>query len=101
MGEKARLRAQLPTQDAPEIEPAGPHDGSELDDETFRQIVEALPVGGVFGIVMPQGILHSTQGKDLRRKLLDEYEISEITLFADKVFNYFYFVTETQYREDA
>ena len=57
-------------------------------DETFRQIVDALPVGGVFGIVMPQGILHSTQGKALRRKLLDEYEISEITLFADKVFNY-------------
>lgn len=57
-------------------------------DETFRHIVEGLPVNGVFGIVMPQGILHSTQGKALRRKLLDEYEISEITLFADKIFNY-------------
>lgn len=57
-------------------------------DETFRQIVEALPLNGVFGIVMPQGILHSTQGKKLRRKLLDEYDISEITLFADKIFNY-------------
>lgn len=57
-------------------------------DETFRQIVEALPLHGIFGIVMPQGILHSTQGKALRRKLLDEYEISEITLFADKIFNY-------------
>ncbi|MEZ5386745.1 MAG: N-6 DNA methylase [Prosthecobacter sp.] len=57
-------------------------------DETFRQIVDALPVNGVFGIVMPQGILHSTQGKALRRKLLDEYDISEITLFADKIFNY-------------
>ncbi len=57
-------------------------------DETFRQIVEALPLHGVFGIVMPQGILHSTQGKALRRQLLDEYEILEITLFADKIFNY-------------
>ena len=57
-------------------------------DATFLQIVEALPLHGVFGIVMPQGILHSTQGKALRRKLLDEYEISEITLFADKIFNY-------------
>jgi len=57
-------------------------------DETFRQIVEALPQHGVFGIVMPQTILHSTQGKMLRRKLLDEYDVSEITLFADKVFNY-------------
>lgn len=57
-------------------------------DETFRQIVEALPLGGVFGIVMPKTILHSTQGMSLRRKLLDEYEIDEITIFADKVFNY-------------
>ena len=57
-------------------------------DETFRQIVDALPLGGVFGIVMPQGILHSTQAKALRRKLLDEYEIKEITLFADKIFNH-------------
>lgn len=57
-------------------------------DETFRQIIESLPVGGVFGIVMPQTILHSTQGKELRRKLLDEYDISAITLFADKVFKY-------------
>jgi N-6 DNA Methylase len=57
-------------------------------DEVFWHIVESLPVNGVFGIVMPQGILHSTQGKALRRKLLDEYDISEITLFADKIFNY-------------
>src|SRR5690606_8675949 len=57
-------------------------------DETFRQIIEALPPHGIFGIVMPQTILHSTQGKEIRRKLLEEYEISEITLFADKVFNY-------------
>ena len=57
-------------------------------DETFRQIVEALPHNGVFGVVMPQTILHSTQGSDLRRRLLAEYEISEITLFADKVFNH-------------
>lgn len=57
-------------------------------DETFRQIVKSLPVGGVFGIVMPQTILHSTQGKDLRRKLIEDYDIAEITLFADKVFNY-------------
>lgn len=57
-------------------------------DETFRQIVDGLPIGGVFGVVMPQGILHSKQGAPIRRRLLDDYEISEITLFADKVFNY-------------
>jgi hypothetical protein len=57
-------------------------------DETFRQIVESLPLQGVFGVILPQTILHSTQGKELRRKLLSEYEISEITLFADKIFNH-------------
>jgi len=55
-------------------------------DETFRQIVDGLPVGGVFGIVMPQTVLRSRQAKELRQRLFDEYEISDITLFADKVF---------------
>lgn len=57
-------------------------------DETFRQIIHSLPIGGVFGIVMPQTVLKSTQARELRRQLLSDYEISEITLFADKVFNY-------------
>jgi len=57
-------------------------------DETFRQIVESLPMNGVFGVVLPLGILHSTQASEIRRKLRDDFEISEITLFADKVFKY-------------
>ncbi len=56
--------------------------------ETFRRVVEHLPSGGVFGFVLPQTFLHAKQAADVRRTLLRDYEISEISLFADKVFRY-------------
>lgn len=57
-------------------------------DETIRHIVEGLPLGGVFGVVVPQTFLRSPQTQRLHRLLLDEYDLANITLFADKVFNY-------------
>lgn len=57
-------------------------------DETFRHIVEGLPMGGVFGVVVPQTFLRSAQAQRLHRLLLDEYDLADVTLFADKVFNY-------------
>ncbi len=56
--------------------------------ETFRRVVEHLPPGGVFGFVLPQTFLHAKQAADVRRILLRDYEIAEISLFADKVFRY-------------
>lgn len=56
--------------------------------ETFRRVVENLRPGGVFGFVLPQTLLHSLQARPLREALLRDYEISEISLFADKVFRY-------------
>lgn len=56
--------------------------------ETFRRVVEHLRPGGVFGFVLPQTLLHSRQASALRQLLLRDYEISEISLFADKVFRY-------------
>ncbi len=56
--------------------------------ETFRRVVENLRPGGVFGFVLPQTLLHSQQARGLRETLLRDYEISEISLFADKVFRY-------------
>ncbi|MEK7706755.1 MAG: N-6 DNA methylase, partial [Verrucomicrobiota bacterium] len=56
--------------------------------ETFRRVVAHLPTGGVFGFVLPQTFLHAKQAADIRRILLRDYEISEISLFADKVFRY-------------
>lgn len=56
--------------------------------ETFRRVVENLRPGGMFGFVLPQTLLHSRQAQPLRNILLHDYEISEISLFADKVFRY-------------
>lgn len=56
--------------------------------ETFRRVVANLPAGGVFGFVLPQTFLHAKQADDVRQTLLKDYEISEISLFADKVFRY-------------
>ncbi|HXP61741.1 MAG TPA: N-6 DNA methylase [Dongiaceae bacterium] len=56
--------------------------------ETFRRVVENLRPGSVFGFVLPQTLLHSQEARALRQVLLRDYEISEISLFADKVFRY-------------
>lgn len=56
--------------------------------ETLSRIVHNLPVGGVLGFVGPQGLLQSKQSSGLRKRMLAEYEISEVTLFADEVFQY-------------
>lgn len=56
--------------------------------ETFRRVIANLPAGGVFGFVLPQTFLQAKQAADVRRILLRDYEISEISLFADKVFRY-------------
>jgi hypothetical protein len=56
--------------------------------ETLRRIVENLPPGGVIGFVGPQGILQNKQAKAIRRGLLEHYEIQEVLLFADKVFEF-------------
>jgi len=56
--------------------------------EAFRHVVEHLPSGGVFGFVLPQTFLHAKQATDVRKLLLLDYEIAEISLFADRVFRY-------------
>ena len=56
--------------------------------ETFRQVVENLAPGALFGFVLPQTFLHSKQATEVRKKLLRDFEIAEISLFADKVFLY-------------
>jgi hypothetical protein len=45
-----------------------------------------LPEGAVFGLVLPQTVLHGTQARDAREVLLRDFDIHEICLFADKVF---------------
>lgn len=56
------------------------------EEEVLRQVVQHLPEGGCFGLVLSQGVLWSRQLTDTRAKLLREFEIEEITVFADTVF---------------
>ena len=54
----------------------------ELLDRTLKHLSPAA----VFGILVPQGVLHNTEAKEVRTLLLKDFEIREICLFADKVF---------------
>ena len=54
--------------------------------EMLKRTLPHLPPGGVFGVVMPQGVLHDKESIEMRRLLLTEFELSEISLFADNLF---------------
>jgi hypothetical protein len=54
--------------------------------EMLRRTLPYLPNGSCFGVVVPQGFLHSRNAAELRREVLTQYEIDEILLFPDKVF---------------
>lgn len=60
------------------------HSGKAL--ELLNRSLPHLRENAVFGLVLPQGILHSTQAKPARELLLRDFELREICLFADKVF---------------
>lgn len=54
--------------------------------ELFSRVVHNLRSGGVFGLVMPDSVLSSSEGRSYRTQLVREYELREICLFPDKVF---------------
>ena len=56
--------------------------------EMLWRTIPQLPDGGVFGVVLPQTILHSDNAKELREFLVGECELREICLFPDKVFSF-------------
>jgi type I restriction-modification system DNA methylase subunit len=56
--------------------------------EMLHRSVAALPADGVFGLVVPQTLLHSKDGAAFRKLLTDSTEFDEICLFPDKVFNF-------------
>lgn len=56
--------------------------------EILYRAISALPPGAVFGVVVPQNLLHSTDATDFRRMLIDTAEFEEICLFPDKMFNF-------------
>lgn len=54
--------------------------------EMLKRTLPHLQPGGVFGVVMPQGVLHDKESIEMRRLLLTDFEFSEISLFADNLF---------------
>ncbi|MDX2112008.1 MAG: N-6 DNA methylase [Verrucomicrobiota bacterium] len=56
--------------------------------EVVRQTLLHLPPGGIFGFVLPQTFLSSNEGIETRKSLFNQCEVLEITLFADKVFEF-------------
>jgi len=56
--------------------------------EMLWRTIPQLPDGGVFGVVVPQTILHSDNAKELREFLVGQCELREICLFPDKVFSF-------------
>ena len=56
--------------------------------EMLHRALSAMPAGGVFGVVVPQNLLHSRDATGFRRLLVTGFEFEEICLFPDKVFNF-------------
>ncbi|MEO8166322.1 MAG: N-6 DNA methylase, partial [Betaproteobacteria bacterium] len=56
--------------------------------EMLRLTLPQLTPGSVFGLVLPQSILHGAFATDVRRFLLENFELREVSLFPDKVFKF-------------
>ena len=54
--------------------------------EMLRRTIPHLTDGACFGVVVPQGFLHSREGTAVRRTILAEFELSEIDVFEDNLF---------------
>ena len=54
--------------------------------EMLRRTIPHLAKGACFGVVVPQGLLHSKEGTSLRREILSGFELREIDIFEDKLF---------------
>jgi hypothetical protein len=56
--------------------------------EMLWRTLPQLPAGGVFGVVVPQTILHSDNARVLRELLVRNFELKDICLFPDRVFSF-------------
>jgi len=54
--------------------------------EMLRRTIPHLTEGACFGVVVPQGFLHNSEGVELRHTILSDFELSEIDIFEDKLF---------------
>ncbi len=54
--------------------------------EMLKRTIPYLPRASVFGVIVPQGTLHSSEATEVRDLLVQDFEIAEIALFADNLF---------------
>jgi hypothetical protein len=56
--------------------------------EMLKRTLPHLPPGGVFGVVMPVGVLHDKESKTVRKDMLRDFDLCEISVFADNLFEH-------------
>ena len=56
--------------------------------EMLCRTLPHLREGAVFGVVVPQGFLHSRNARELRKYMVSHFEIADICLFPDKMFRF-------------
>lgn len=54
--------------------------------EMLYRTIPHMAADACFGVVVPQGLLHSKEAAELRRTILSHFELSEIDVFGDKLF---------------
>ena len=58
--------------------------------EVLYRTLPYMPAGSIFGVILPQGFLHSLKGviPDLRKIMLEDYELAEICPLPENVFTF-------------
>ena len=56
--------------------------------EVLKRTLPHLPPGSVFGVVMPVGVLHDKESKAVREEMLKGFDLSEVSIFADNLFEH-------------
>lgn len=56
--------------------------------EMLGRTLPALPVGAVFGVVVPQTILSSANAVSLRKNILRDFDLLEVCEFPDNIFTF-------------
>ncbi len=56
--------------------------------EMLNRTLRNLPPGGVFGVVVPQGVLHDKESLSIRDFVLNKCELREVAVFADNLFEH-------------
>jgi hypothetical protein len=54
--------------------------------EMLARMLPEMPSGSLFGVIVPQGLLHGKNEAPLRERILREYDLSDICLLPDGIF---------------